>query len=241
MELQETTAVVTGGTRGIGRAVALAFAEAGATVVIGARDGADVSETVAALEDRLESADRSGAAAAGLRTDVRDEYDVERLVETASRTGDSSGIDVVVAAAGVYHGDAGETPTDEESYTALDDHWQINGRGVFATIRESLPHLNDGARVLVPTGAIARDPKPGYGSYAISKATAEAVARGFAADTQYTVGCLDPGQVATALSGGGGRDPEDVAGMFVWGATDADRDVLDGNVLGLAEWKRATR
>ena len=228
------TVVVTGGTRGIGRAVAATFAADGSTVVLGARDGNAVENTVAELES-------NDATVAGLRTDVRDEFDVERLVETASRTGDSSGIDVVVAAAGVDHGEAGETPTDEESYTAFDDHWRINGRGVFATIREALPHLNEGARVLVPTGAVARDPHPGYGAYAISKATAEAVARGFAADTDYAVGCLDPGRVATDLSGGAGRDPEDVAELFVWGATDADADELDGNVLGLKEWKQATR
>ncbi|ELY58571.1 SDR family NAD(P)-dependent oxidoreductase [Natronococcus jeotgali] len=228
------TAVVTGGTRGIGRAVAAAFANAGATVVVGARDGDAVEETVAALED-------AGATAAGVRTDVRDELDVERLLETASRAGSNGGIDCVVAAAGVYHGDPGETPTDRESYSAFDDHWRTNGRGVFATIREARPHLNDGARVLVPTGAVARNGKPGYGSYAISKATAEAVARGFAADTEYVVGCLDPGRVATRLSGAGGRDPDEIAPMFVWAATDAPADELDGAVLGLREWKRATR
>ncbi|MFU8869508.1 SDR family NAD(P)-dependent oxidoreductase [Natronococcus sp.] len=232
--MDELTALVTGGTRGIGRAVAEAFANEGATVVVGARDGDAVAETVDDLEER-------GATAAGVRTDVRDEFDVERLVETTSRTGPNGGIDTVVAAAGVYHGEPGETPTDRESYSAFDDHWRTNGRGVFATIREALPHLNEEARVLVPTGAVAREGKPGYGSYAIAKATAEAVARGFAADTDYVVGCLDPGQVATRLSGGGGRDPADVAGMFIWAATDAPADDLDGSVLGLREWKRATR
>ncbi|WP_121741301.1 SDR family NAD(P)-dependent oxidoreductase [Natronorubrum halophilum] len=233
-----TTAVVTGGTRGIGRAVAEAFVDNGTTVVIGARDGDAVAETVGALEERLEP---SRATVAGVRTDVRDEFDLERLLETASRTGDSGGIDLVVPAAGVYHGESGATPTDRDSYSAFDDHWRINARGVFATILESLPHLNDGARVLVPTGSIAREAKPGYGSYAVSKATAEAVARGFAADTAYTVGCLDPGQVATELSGGTGRDPESVAGLFVWAALEAEPDEIDGSVVGLKEWKQATR
>ncbi|MFA9426248.1 SDR family NAD(P)-dependent oxidoreductase [Natronorubrum sp. A-ect3] len=232
--MDKLTVVITGGTRGIGRAVAEAFAEGGATVVVGARDGDAVAETV----DTLEAA---GGVAAGVRTDVRDELDLERLVETASRAGETGGIDVVVSAAGVYHGQPSATPTDDDSYAAVDDHWQINGRGVFATIRESLPHLNDGARVLVPTGSIARETKPGYGSYAISKATAEAVARGFAADTDYTVGCLDPGQIATELSGGVGRDPASIAEMFVWAATEADPETIDGAVVGLREWKQATR
>ncbi len=229
------TAVVTGGTHGIGRAVAEAFATEGATVVVAARNSDDIDDTV----DALDAIEGSGTID-GLRTDVRDELDVERLAEIASRTGES-GIDVVVPAAGVYHGQPGETPTDQESYSAFDDHCRTNARGVFATIRESLPHLNERARVLVPTGAVARNPKSGYGSYAISKATAEAIARGFAADTEYAVGCLDPGQVATDLSGGTGRDPESVAKMFVWAATEADRDAIDGEVLGLREWKVATR
>ncbi|WP_154658585.1 SDR family NAD(P)-dependent oxidoreductase [Halopiger djelfimassiliensis] len=237
--MHETTVVVTGGTRGIGRAVAAAVADEGATVVVGARDGDAVSETVSALEARLESSN-ADATATGVRTDVRDEFDVERLVETAAKAGPTNGIDVVVPAAGVYHGEPGATPLDEAPYSAFDDHWRTNGRGVFATIREAIAHLNDGARVLVPTGAVARDHEPGYGGYAVSKATAEAVARGFAADTEYVVGCLDPGQVATALTNGRGRDPDSVAGLFVWAATEASPDEIDGNVVGLETWKRAT-
>lgn len=235
--MDERTVVVTGGTRGIGRAVAAAFAAEAWTVVVGARDAVELEEAVADL------ASGTDGAVTGLRTDVRDEFDCERLMETASRAGPESGIDVVVACAGVYHGNAGETPIDEESYSRFDDHWRTNARGVFATITEALPHLSDGGRVLVPTGSVARDGKLGYGSYAVSKAGAEAVVRGFAADTDTdtVVGCLDPGQVATNLTGGEGRDPVSVAELFVWAATECDPDVLDGEVVGLADWKRATR
>ncbi|MCU4742839.1 SDR family oxidoreductase [Halobacteria archaeon AArc-m2/3/4] len=233
--MDESTVVVTGGTRGIGRAVAEAFAAEGATVTIGARDADAVEEAVADLERAFETTIE------GVRTDVRDEFDCERLVETAARAGSSSGIDVVVTAAGIYHGEAGRTPTDEESYSAFDDHWRTNARGVFATVSEALPHLTEGARILVPTGSVASDANPGYGSYAISKAGAEAVARGFAVDTEYTVGCLDPGVVATDLSGADGRDPDEIAPLFVWAATDADAEELDGSVLGLGAWRRATR
>jgi len=230
--MDDDTAVVTGGTRGIGRAVARAFAEAGADVVVCARDADDVDETAESITD-------AGGSATGVRADVRDEFDVERLMETAARFG--GGIDYVVANAGVYHGESGETPLSNESYAAFDDHLRTNARGVFATVREAIPHLTDGARVLVTTGSVAHDPGPGLGSYAVSKAGAEAVVRGFAADLDVPVACVDPGVVATDLSGPSGRDPADVAPMFVWAATEASAEEIDGDVLGLRAWRQATR
>ena len=231
--MHDDTAVVTGATRGIGRAVAREFADAGADVAIGAREADEVDETVEAIE-------AAGGSASGVRTDVRDEYDVERLLEPAARFG-TAGVDYVVANAGVYHGDPGETPLPGESYAAFDDHLRTNARGVFATVREAVPHLADDARVLVPTGSVAREATPGTGSYAVSKAGAEAVARGFAADLDVPVGCVDPGVVATRLSGDGGRDPDEVAPMFRWAATEADAERLDGSVLDLRAWRSATR
>ncbi|WP_256393464.1 SDR family NAD(P)-dependent oxidoreductase [Natronoarchaeum rubrum] len=230
--MDDATAVVTGATRGIGRAVAEEFAAAGAHVVCCSREADDVSAVVEAIET-------DGGTATGIRADVRDEYDVERLMGTAARIGGE--IDVVVACAGVYHGTPGETPIDGEAYSAYDDHLRTNARGVFATLREAAPHLAPEARALVPTGSVARDGTPGIGTYAVSKAAAEAIVRGFAADLDQTVGCVDPGQVATGLSGEHGRDPADVAPMFRWAAVDAPAEELDGTVVGLREWKTATR
>ncbi len=223
---------MTGATRGIGRAVAASFAEAGSNVVVCGRDGTAVEETVEELAAHTE--------ATGQRADVRDEFDVERLLETAARFG-GDGVDCVVANAGVYHGEPGETPTHEEPYSAVDDHLRTNVRGVFATIREAVPHLAPEARILVTTGSVARNPVAGIGSYGASKAGAEGVARAFAADLEHPVGCVDPGQVATELSGPGGRDPEEVADMFRWAAGEAGAETLDGEVVGLREWKSATR
>ena len=229
------TAVVTGGSRGVGAAVARRFAAEGVHVVLCARD-ADGLDAVA------EDIESEGGAVTAMRADVRDEFDIERLMETASRAGETSGIDCVVANAGVYHGAPGETPLAEAAYSTFDDTLRSNARGVFATIREAVPHLTDSARVFVPSGSIARDAKPGFGAYAVSKAAAEAVARQFAAELDQPVGILDLGQVETELTNHmQGRDPDDVAPMFWWAATEADAETIDGEVVGLREWKGATR
>lgn len=227
------TVVITGASRGIGAALAREYGAAGERVVACARS-ADALEAVA------EDVRAAGGEAVVQRADVRDEYDVERLMETAAREGGT--IDAVFANAGVYHGEPGDTDLVEESYAAFDEHLRTNGRGVFTTVTEAVPHLAGDARVIVPSGAIARDATPGFGSYAASKALAEALARQFAAELDIPVGVVDPGQVTTELTDGmAGRDPADVAPMFRWAAREADPADLDGEVLTLRDWKRETR
>jgi len=228
------TAVVTGASRGIGAAVTRHFADAGAHVVICARN-AEPLEAVAS------DSHEHGGSVTAVRADVRDEFDVERLLERAAREGDNDGVDIVVANAGVYHGNPGETPLPRDSYAAFDDHLRTNARGVFATVREAVPHLTSHARVLVTSGRVARESAAGYGSYAVSKAAAEAVATQFAAALDQPVGVVDPGQVETDLTGGRGLDPADVAEQFRWAAVDADPDTLDGAVLDRRDWREATR
>jgi NAD(P)-dependent dehydrogenase (short-subunit alcohol dehydrogenase family) len=226
-----TTAVVTGASRGIGESVARLFGAEGARVVACAR----TLDEVKAVAESIRS---EGGTATAVRADVRDEYDLERLAETAASDGS---VDVVVANAAVTHGTPGDAPLQAESYSAFDDTLRTNVRGVFATVRELAPHLAPDARVLVPSGSVAREGKAGMGAYAVSKAGAEALVRGFAADLDATVATVDPGLVATELSGGTGRDPEDVAPMFRWAATTADAAEIGGEVVDLGAWKRATR
>ena len=251
----DLTVAITGATSGIGRAVAEAFVDEGAFVAVSGRDGAAVDRTVAALNGEEGEADGGGdgsdgdeaddtaadrGTAWGARVDVRDEFDLERFFERVAR--EAGPVDVVFANAGVFHGAPGESPTDELSYADYDDTMRTNARGVFATITEAVPHLADDARVVVPSGAVAAESKPGMGAYAVSKAAAEAVARGFAADLDATVGVVDPGLVATDLTGKErARDPESVAPLFLWAATEAPAEDLNGERVGLREWKSATR
>ncbi|WP_224268265.1 SDR family NAD(P)-dependent oxidoreductase [Haloprofundus salinisoli] len=230
--MDEMTVVVTGASRGIGRSVAAAFAAEAAHVVACARDEE-------ALDDLADELAEAGGTIRTERADVRDEFDMERLMELAARQ--SRPIDVLVACAAVNHGTPGEMPTAEESYARFDDTMRTNVRGVFAAVKEAVPHMADDARVLIPSESVAREARAGMGVYAVSKAADEALARGFSADLSQTVGVVDPGPVATELTGGEGRDADDIAPMFVWAATEADADDLDGEILDHRTWKNATR
>jgi len=222
--MENSTVVVTGAGGAIGGALVETFADEGATVFAGVHSD----------EGRFEGHDGVET----MRVDARDEFDVEYLMEDAAGTGE---IDLVVPCAGVFHGAPGEQRLAEEGYAAFDDEYRTNARGVFVAVKEALPHLADDARVLVPSGSIAEDAKPGYGGYAVSKAAAEAVARQFAVEIEQAVGVVDPGVVASELTGGQGRDPADVVGLFRWAATAVEAGELNGERVGLAEWKRATR
>ena len=233
--MDDQTVVITGGTRGIGRAVAEGFAEDGAQVVLCGRNHADVYRTV----DRLnESTD--GERVSGIRADVRDDGDISELIDHAVDRGGE--IDVLVANAAVNHGTPGQMPLAEESNSVFRDTMETNVGGVFRTIKAAVPYLAPSARVLIPSGSIAREAKPGMGAYAVSKAGAEALARGFAADLDQSVCVVDPGLVATELTGiEKARDPSDIAPMYQWVASKADLDEIDGEIIDLKTWKQSTR
>lgn len=190
--------------------------------------------TRSAVTERIED---EGGEAHPVRADVRDEYDLERLMETAARVGD--GIEHVVANAGIYHGTPGETPLAAESYAAFDDTLRTNVRGVYATVREASPHLNEDARILVPTGPIARDPKPGLGPYAVFR-RAPKRSSGVRGRTR-TGGGLRRSRTGRDRPLGSERARSaDVAPMFVR-VTGLDPAELGGRTLGLEEWRSATR
>jgi len=238
--MDELTAVVTGADAPLGESVARRFAAEGARVVVSGRDADELDELVADIASaRANGAEGDTDAdeierVTGLRADVRDEYDVERLLETAARESDG-GVDVVAACAEAFHGegetladsDAAETPLAEESYAAFDDTLRTNARGVFATIREAVPHLADGARVLVA----GSPPNRSGGSYAVSKAAATAVARGFAAQLDAAVGVVDADRFDSGASEELDRD-SDAAAAFAWAATEAAAEDVDGEIVG---------
>src|SRR5206468_565972 len=132
-KLDGRRALVTGASRGIGRGIALAFADAGADVAIGYR------REVAAAESTVKAIEAKGRRAFAIAADVRDANAVAAMVQSAR--GALGGLDTVVANAGV--------PTRYEPLEAIEiSYWQrvldIDLNGVFYTLRAAIPVLRAG-------------------------------------------------------------------------------------------------
>ena len=148
------TALVTGASRGIGRATAIALAGEGATVW-------GLARSAQALE-RLASEHGVKPIVADLEDDAEVWSALDELVETAGGSPD-----IVVNAAGVF----GVEPCASETVRSFDDHFRVNTRGPFLVIRVLLPHMSaKGSGVIVNVGSVAgRKAFPGNGAYSASK------------------------------------------------------------------------
>jgi len=128
MNLHSTICVVTGGTQGIGRAIALALAGRGARVAICARDQEGVVQALGDLE-------RTGATAVGAACDVSREADVERFAKLVrSELGDP---DVLINNAGIGH----FAPIGDLTVAQIDQTYATNVRGIFLMTRAFLPAM----------------------------------------------------------------------------------------------------
>ena len=187
------TILVTGGGRGIGRAIALAFAEPGAVVAIAARTRADLDATAREIEKR-------GARPVLLAVDVRDEQSVAagfRELRAASER-----LDVLVNNAGVGGGQPIQDADPSGWRTILD----TNVFGTFLVTRQAVPLLSDGGRIINTSSVLGRFGVPGYTAYCASKHAVIGFTRALAlelAGRQITVNAICPGWVDTEMAAQG--------------------------------------
>ncbi|GAB3865931.1 SDR family oxidoreductase [Dactylosporangium cerinum] len=183
-------AVVTGGSRGIGRAVALRLAADGQAVVIAYGHSSAPADAVVA-----EIAGRGGQAVA-VRADVADESAVAGLFDAAEQR--FGGVDVVVNAAGVMH----LSPLAELDLDELDRMHRTNIRGTFVVDREAVRRIRRGGAIVNFSTSITRLSLPTYAAYAASKAAVEAISPILAKELRgrdVTVNAVAPGPTATEL------------------------------------------
>jgi NADP-dependent 3-hydroxy acid dehydrogenase YdfG len=212
-------AIVTGAGRGIGRAIAEAYAAEGASIVLAARTAAD-------LERVAKDVERSGVRALVVPTDVTDDGAVERLVaRTVDRLG---GVDLLVTAAGV----AAFGPVAEQAPRDWDAMLAVNLRAVMVSCRAVLPAMRARGRgsIINVASVAASRPIPGAAAYTATKAGVVGFSRVLAEELRTAgvrVGVLIPGAVDTplwdAIPGGPDRArmlrPDDVARAAVLMAT----------------------
>ncbi len=199
MELEDRTALITGGGSGIGRAVAVRFAAAGARVAVSGRREDRLRETA-------EEIDGAGGDCLTLRGDVTDPAHAEALVrETVERY---DGLDVLVNAAGFIASGTIENTALEE----WDRMFDVNLRSVFRLTQLALPHLQRRPGTIVNLSSVTGlRAFPGILSYCVSKAGVDQLTRCVAlelAGQGIRVNAINPGVVVTELHRSGGMDDE---------------------------------
>jgi 3-oxoacyl-[acyl-carrier protein] reductase len=184
------SAIVTGASRGIGRAIALRLAADGFDVAVGYAGNTALAEaTVAAIRE-------AGGNAIAVQADVARPDDVARMFDAAQAA--FGRVDVVVNCAGVLP----MATISPENLEAFDHVLATNLRGTFLVLSQASSRLGAGGRIIaLSTSVIARS-FPGYGPYIASKAGVEGLVRVLANELRgrdITVNAVAPGPVATEL------------------------------------------
>jgi NAD(P)-dependent dehydrogenase (short-subunit alcohol dehydrogenase family) len=195
VRLSNKTALITGGNSGIGLATAKRFVAEGAKVAITGRNVA-----------RLEAAVRElGPQALALAADATDIAATEAAItKAADRFGK---LDILFANAGI----PGHTPAGSASLEVFEQVIRTNLTAVFFTVQAALPHLNDGASIILNGSVISVLGNPGYAAYAASKAGVRAIARVLASELSprgIRVNVVAPGAIRTPIWGAATATPE---------------------------------
>lgn len=213
MRLEGKSAVITGAGRGIGRAVAERFSAEGARVALLARTKKELEDTAAAIRDR-------GEQPVVVPCDLTD---ADRIAEAARACVEAfQTIHVLVNNAGIYEGLGRAVRATIADY---DRTMAVNVRAPWLLVKHLAPHMVQDGSIINVTSGLARGPASGYFPYSLSKWALEGLSMQLAAELPQRVNVVDPGLVATKMSGFAGKEPKQVAEVFVHLASDEPRRV----------------
>jgi len=184
------TAIVTGASRGIGRAVAKRLAQDGFGVVVNYLSNASEADQVVSEIQRI------GGNAIAVKADVANQADVERLFEETMKKFGS--VDVVVHNSGIMP----LSPIGKSDVELFDKVISTNLRGTFLVLAQAAQHLAAGGRIIAFSSSVLAKSFPSYGPYIASKAGAEGLVHVLANELRgrnITVNAVAPGPVATEL------------------------------------------
>ncbi len=204
-ELAGRRALVTGASRGIGAAIALALAEKGADVAITYERSADrAGEVVRAVE-------ANGRRGVAIQADSADPAAVKRSVgEAVAALG---GLDILVNNAGIGRGGA----FVDMSLADIDALLNVNVRGVVLAMQAAIPHLGQGGRIITTgSNAAERAPFAGIAAYAMTKSALVALTHHLARELGpqgITVNLVQPGPVDTDMNPADGKMAKTIGGL----------------------------
>ena len=229
MKLKDKVALITGGARGIGKAVALAYAREGARLAICARTESEINETVQEIQ-------KLKADAKGWRCDVSIEDSVKDFFGNAMK--EFGRIDVLVNNAGVM---TRPVPITELEVKKWDYTIAVNLRGPFLVTKSVLPVMvkQKSGSIINVSSMVGRGAYANFIAYATSKWGVEGFTQTLAAEARSSnirVNSVEPGYVATKLTGYNGSQPESVTDVFVYLASD-EANGMTGKMLSASGWK----
>ncbi len=235
--LEGKVALITGASRGLGRALALAYAEEGAKLVINAR-------SEGSLRPVAETAEASGAEVLAVPADVSSEAEVRELIGAAvDRFGR---IDVLVNNAGILG-----PRVKLEEYPG--DEWrrviEANLTAPFLLAKAAIPHMHEGASIINVVSGVSVEGRAEWGAYSVSKFGVEGLTQIMAAelkDRGIRANSVDPGGMRTEMRAAAYPDedpqtritPEENTAVFLYLASDESKGVT-GQRFKAQEYGRA--
>ncbi len=218
--LQGKVVLVTGSSRGIGRAIAERLAKEGAALVVNYGKSADEAHEVV---DTIKSA---GGKAIAVQADVGKTDEIQRLFDQA--TEHFGKIDILVNNAGILS----TKPIAEVSEESFDELFAVNVKGTFFACQQAAQRMNRGGRIVNISSTVTSLMFPNYGLYAASKAAVEQITRVLAKELgnrEITVNSVSPGPTDTELFRAG-KTEEQIAGlaqMSAFGRLGRPADIAD--------------
>ena len=229
MRLKDKVALITGGARGIGKAVALAYAREGARLAICARTKSEINTAVQEIQ-------RLKADAKGWSCDVSIEDSVKAFVGDVIK--EFERIDVLVNNAGVM---TRPVPITQLEVKKWDYTIAVNLRGPFLVTKSVLPVMLEqrSGSIINVSSMVGRGAYANFIAYGTSKWGLEGFTQTLAAETRSSnirINSVEPGYVATKLTGYQGSRPESVTDVFVYLASDQANGIT-GKMLNSSGWK----
>lgn len=198
--LQGKRALITGGSRGIGAAIAKRLASEGADVAI------TFQRSNAAANDVVETIRSAGGRSIAFASDNSDDSAIEGVV--SSVVAEFGGLDILVNNAGIFEvGSLDRTSRDD-----IDRNLTVNVKAVILATRAAIPHLGPDSRIINIGSCLAtRVPAPGIALYALTKSALIGLTKGLARDlgsNGTTVNIIHPGPTDTDMNPAGGEGAE---------------------------------